>query len=104
MKRTSMIPVLFVIGGFGCVSYTGVSRAEGKLYISGDTSYFFYSAPFIKRCDEEGTALKCEELTELKQPSGAATTTTTAADTSSSAATPGTSTAPATSASAKPPK
>jgi hypothetical protein len=97
-----MISVLFVIGGLGCVSYTGVSRAEGKLYISGGTSYLFYTAPFIKRCDEEGTALKCEELTELKQPSGAASTTTT--DTSSSAATPDASAAPAGSASAKPTK
>lgn len=75
MKYARVLVAVGLLATPACVSYTGVSRAEGKLYISGDTSYFFYSAPFIKRCDEEGTALKCEELTELKQARGADTTT-----------------------------
>ena len=53
-----------------CVSYSGVSKAnDGQIWISGGTTYVFVTVPFIKRCNAEGTTLKCEELSESPPPS-----------------------------------
>jgi hypothetical protein len=47
-----------------CVSYSGVTKADGQLYISGGTSYWVYTQPWVRRCDVDGNKLNCEELTE----------------------------------------
>jgi hypothetical protein len=48
-----------------CVSYTGVTQAgDGQLYISGGTSYVFYTAPWVRRCEVDGMKLDCVELSE----------------------------------------
>lgn len=52
-----------------CVSYSGVSKAQsGELYISGATSYFVFSQPWIRKCDIDGQKLNCVELSETPQP------------------------------------
>jgi hypothetical protein len=52
-----------------CVSYSGVSKAQsGELYISGATSYFVFSQPWIRKCDVDGQKLNCVELSETPQP------------------------------------
>jgi hypothetical protein len=53
----------------GCVTYSSVSKAnDGKVWLSGATSYWFITVPFIKRCDADGTILHCEELNEYTPP------------------------------------
>jgi hypothetical protein len=66
-----MKTVLRVIAAFAlcwqsvaCVSYSGVTKADGQLYISGGTSYWVYTQPWVRRCDVDGNKLNCEELTE----------------------------------------
>jgi hypothetical protein len=52
-----------------CVSYSGVSKAQsGELYISGATSYFVFSEPWIRKCDIDGQKLNCVELSESPKP------------------------------------
>jgi hypothetical protein len=51
-----------------CMSYTGVSKADGQLYVSGGMTYLFITVPFIKRCEIDGQILKCEELAEAPAP------------------------------------
>lgn len=63
-KLVGVWGVGFSLLSASCVTYSGVSRADGKLYISGATTYVIISVPFIKRCDVEGTVLLCEELAE----------------------------------------
>ncbi len=53
-----------------CATYTGVSKADGQIYISGMTSYFVFSTPWVRRCDVDGTTLRCEELTEEEKRHG----------------------------------
>jgi hypothetical protein len=56
-----------------CVSYTGVSKSpNGELYISGATSYFVYSSPWVRRCEVDGTQLNCVELSESPKPAAGA--------------------------------
>jgi hypothetical protein len=49
----------------GCTTYSGVSKADGQLYVSGGTTILFFQIPWIKRCDIDGNLLRCEELTEV---------------------------------------
>lgn len=69
----SFVKGLAIIAGVlatSCVTYSGVSKAnDGQIWISGGTNYFIISVPFIKRCDVDGTILKCEELSEQPPPS-----------------------------------
>jgi hypothetical protein len=51
-----------------CVQYSGVAKADNQIYLSGGTTYAFFTVPFIKRCDVEGQILKCEELKEFEAP------------------------------------
>ena len=52
-----------------CVTYSGVSKSsDGELYISGGTSYFVYSTPWVRRCKVEDTKLDCVELSESPKP------------------------------------
>ncbi len=56
-----------------CVSYSGVTRTpDGELYISGATNYFIISLPWVRRCQVDGTTLKCVELTESPPPAAGA--------------------------------
>ncbi len=48
----------------GCVTYSGVTKADGQLYISGATNYFVFATPWVRRCDVDGHQLHCEELAE----------------------------------------
>jgi hypothetical protein len=71
--------------GTSCVTYTGVARSpEGQLYISGGTSYFVYSTPWVRRCDVDGDKLNCVELSEppssSKSASGQGTATSAASE------------------------
>jgi hypothetical protein len=57
-----------------CVTYTGVSKSsDGELYISGGTSYFVYSTPWVRRCKVADTKLDCVELSESPKPAASAT-------------------------------
>ena len=56
-----------------CVTYTGVSKSsDGELYISGGTSYFVYSTPWVRRCKVDGEKLDCVELSESPKPAATA--------------------------------
>jgi hypothetical protein len=99
---TRAILTLVALATASCITYTGVSKADGKLYISGATSYVIVSVPFIKRCDIDGQILKCEDLAE-EPPKRTAPSADPAASASAPAATATASVAPpAPSASAKP--
>lgn len=50
--------------GTSCISYSGVSKADGQLYLTGGTTFVFFTVPFVKRCDIDGTVLRCQELSE----------------------------------------
>lgn len=79
-----------------CVSYTGVSKSpNGELYISGATSYFVYSSPWVRRCEVDGTKLNCVELSESPKPAAGAADGTTAPASSASPAASATPDAPA---------
>jgi hypothetical protein len=72
-----------------CVTYTGVSKSsDGELYISGGTSYFVYSTPWVRRCKVENTKLDCVELSESPKPAASSTGSAAAPAGSSEPATP----------------
>jgi hypothetical protein len=49
--------------GTGCVSYGGIAKAtDGKVYLTGSTSFLVFSSSWVKRCVEKGTELVCEEI------------------------------------------
>ena len=50
--------------GVACVTYSGVTKADGQLYLSGGTNYWVYTQPWVRRCDVDGNKLTCDELTE----------------------------------------
>ena len=49
-----------------CVSYSSIQKTDKEIYLSGGTSYFVITIPFLKRCDAEGQVLHCEELKEFE--------------------------------------
>jgi hypothetical protein len=51
-----------------CVSYSSIQKADKDIYLSGATSYFVITVPFLKRCDADGQVLHCEELKEFEAP------------------------------------
>ncbi|HEY8078124.1 MAG TPA: hypothetical protein VIF62_28550 [Labilithrix sp.] len=67
MKSSIGVVVAGALGllGASCMSYSGVSKGDGQqIYVSGGMTYVFITIPFIKRCEVDGTVLKCEELAE----------------------------------------
>jgi hypothetical protein len=58
------IAVVFITVLSGCTSYVGISKAaDGRVYLTGSTSYFFiFSSNWVKRCTESGAELACETL------------------------------------------
>lgn len=49
-----------------CVSYSSIQKTDKEVYLSGGTSYWFITVPFLKRCDVDGQVLRCEELKEFE--------------------------------------
>ena len=57
----------------GCVTYGGISKtADGKVYITGSTSFIVFTSSFVKRCTESGTTLTCDQLTVTDVAAGKA--------------------------------
>ena len=65
MKR--ILQVLCVgalaVASAACVTYTGVTKdAKGQVYLTGQTSFLIFGSSWVKRCDEKGAELVCQEL------------------------------------------
>ena len=64
MRRIGLA-LAFLVGATlsGCVSYGGISKAaDGKVYLTGSTSYLIFGTSWVKRCTESGAGLTCEKL------------------------------------------
>jgi hypothetical protein len=62
----SLFAAVLGASAISCVSYTSIQKTDKEIYLSGGTSYFVVTVPFLKRCDAEGQVLHCEELKELE--------------------------------------
>ena len=69
--RTAVTTALLGLFATSCAHYSGIAKADGQVYLTGGTTIVFFTIPFIKRCDLEGTTLKCEELKEYEAPPAA---------------------------------
>lgn len=84
----SLAPMCAIVGlglvATSCATYTGVSKSpDGELYISGATSYFVFSEPWVRRCTVDGMRLNCVELSEAPKAATGTTAGATAPATSS---------------------
>ena len=68
MKTRILTTALLALFAASCAHYSGIAKADGQIYLTGGTTIVFITIPFIKRCDMEGTTLKCEELKEYEAP------------------------------------
>ena len=58
-----LIGILLAAASGACVTYTGVTKDnKGQVYLTGNTAFFVFSQAWVKRCDEVGVELACEEL------------------------------------------
>jgi hypothetical protein len=64
--RRSAIGIALCVSCASCVSYSSIQKTDKEVYLSGATSYFVVSIPFLKRCDLDGQILRCEELKEFE--------------------------------------
>lgn len=47
----------------GCAYYTGVAVKGDRVYLLGGTSYLgLFSDPWVKRCQEDGERLVCQQI------------------------------------------
>src|SRR5689334_1520640 len=91
----TVVGMMLAASALSCTHYGGIAKADNQIYLTGGTTIVFITIPFIKRCDVEGTTLKCEELKEYEAPpparrgeQPASTGTTTAATPAPSSSTP----------------
>ncbi len=58
------VPLLAAAGALsGCTSYGGIAKdTQGRVYLTGSTSFLFFGTSWVRRCREAGGALQCEEL------------------------------------------
>lgn len=62
----TLIPIVMASLSLSCVSYSSIQKTDKEVYLSGGTSYWFVTVPFLKRCDVDGQVLHCEELKEFE--------------------------------------
>ena len=62
-QRFAWITALFMCFALvSCTTYTGITRDDGVVYLTGTNNYFFFGTTWVKRCTEVGGRLLCEDL------------------------------------------
>jgi len=56
------LTMLAALGACQSHSYNGIAKIGNFIYLTGQTNYFGYNSPWVKRCSELNGDLVCEEV------------------------------------------
>lgn len=54
--------VLLAWGLSACTSYYGVAVKDDRVYLTGETTFLFFSSSWVRRCVESGAGLRCADV------------------------------------------